>query len=99
MAKKHISLLLCIILFSQISFVINAAMSISLTSMEDKTEDTYEISSKILTLKSGDEFTIIGARSECGIVVDKGISPTIKRWINFWTKISNKIFLINNSNI
>ena len=77
MGNKKISFLILIILIFQISKVENS-VEINLTSsMEDKSEDSYEISNNILTLTSNEEYIIKGTCSECGIEVKASTSPTI----------------------
>ena len=47
------------------------------SSMEDKEESTYSISSNVLNLNSNTDYKISGSCSECKIEVDKGISTSI----------------------
>ena len=77
MTTKYVSLLLWIIISFQICQVDNAVTITLSSSMTDSTQDSYEIKSNILTLKSNEEYIIKGSCSECGIEVSKGISPTI----------------------
>lgn len=76
MRKNKISILLFIAILLQIYEVNSVDITLS-SSMEDTTADSYTISSKIVTLTSSEEYTITGTCSECGIVVEKEISPTI----------------------
>ena len=77
MTTKYVSILLWIIISFQICQADNAVTITLSSSMADSTQDSYEIKSNILTLKSNEEYIIKGSCSECGIEVSKGISPTI----------------------
>ena len=69
-----ISLIILSFQMTQISSSVTITLS---SSMTDTTEDSYTISSNILTLTSNEEYLIKGSCSECGIEVNKKISPTI----------------------
>ena len=77
MGIKKITFLLFIILIFQISKVENSVEITLSSSMEDTTEDSYQISSNILTLNSEEEYIIKGTCTECGIEVKASSSPTI----------------------
>ena len=77
MTTKYVSILLWIIISFQICQVDNAVTITLSSSMADSTQDSYEIKSNILTLKSNEEYIIKGSCSECGIEVKKETSPTI----------------------
>ena len=69
--------MLWIILSFQVAKVANSVTITLSSSMTDTTEDSYKISSNILTLTSSEEYIIKGSCSECGIEVNKELSPTI----------------------
>ena len=77
MGNKKIPFLIFVILIIQISKVENSVEITLASTMEDKSEDSYEISSNILTLNSNEEYIIKGTCTECGIVVKASASPTI----------------------
>ena len=74
--NKNVSVLLFLIFSFQFLQTIQVEITLS-SSMVDTSEDTYEISNKIVILNKSTDYTIKGTCSECGIEVKKGTSPTI----------------------
>ena len=74
--NKSVSVLLFLIFSFQFLQTIQVEITLS-SSMVDTSEDTYEISNKIVILNKSTDYTIKGTCSECGIEVKKGTSPTI----------------------
>ena len=77
MLKSKNALVLLFLIFSfQLLQTIQVEIKLS-SSMEDSSQDTYEISNNIVILTKNEDYTIEGNCSECGIEVEEGISPTI----------------------
>ena len=74
--SKNKSLILSIIFSSLLLYIKSVDITLS-SSMEDKEESTYSISSNVLSLNSSTDYKISGSCSDCKIEVDKSISASI----------------------
>ena len=77
MFKNNVSMIIFLILSL---YVLQSTIQVEInlsSSLEDISQETYEISNKIVKLISNTDYTIKGTCSECGIEIKKGTSPTV----------------------
>ena len=78
MAKRERYKLTLVLFLISILLIQIKAVDIVLSSSMDNTEQsTYSISDNILTLNTSNEYKISGSCSDCKILVEKSISPSI----------------------